>query len=286
MSDATPGIGDNNPPPPVLSELVAPDVIATIIASELNREPMSADGTNIPSIRARDAALEAMCKRFLAKYPKVESVEADSIATEVLSTCQKFAGAAGRIETARKALKKPVWDASVAIDEAFAEYGTQLIVRSLKGPEKDQRRPPYTLAEQIVILVSAYKDDLDRQIRKRAQDEADRKADDARMAEALASKGSGTVTMEDAASAARAAEKHQVIASAPAAALTRGHGGDFGSTSRKRVRTFTITAPHLVPRSLCVPSDSLIRAAIGQADGPMPVIAGVEITDTTDITRR
>lgn len=285
MSDA-PGPGHNRAPTPVLSELVSPAVIADIIAAELDREPMSPDGSAIPSIRERDTALMAMCQRFLAKYPKIETPEAEAIATEVLSTCGKFASGSGRVENARQALKQPVLDAGRAIDAAFAKFGVQLEIRPLTGPVKDRRAAPFTLAEQINKLVSDYKDAVDRKQREEAAALAKQKAEEAALAEQMAKRGSGTVTMDDAVAAAVEAEAAQATVDAPMAALTRSKGGDFGSTSRKRVRTFTIVNPALIPRHLCIPSDSLIRDAIGKADEPMPDIPGVLITDQTDLVRR
>lgn len=284
MSEAA-AIGHNNPPPPTLAELVSSATIDKIISAELDREPVSPDGTKIKSIRERDPELEAMCRRFLADHPKITTEEGQRIADAVLSTCLKFSGGKGRVESARAALKKPVWDAGVTIDQTFAKYGIQLTVRPLAGPVKDRRAPPYTLAEQIVMRVTAYKDDQDRQIRAKAQEAVD-KAAEARLAEKLATSGRGLVTMLDAAHAAARAEEQQAIVNAPAAALTKSSGGDFGSTSRKRIRTFRIADAALVPRHLCVPSEALIREAIGKAGGPMPVIPGVVIEDVSDLTRR
>jgi len=119
-----------------------------------------------------------------------------------------------------------------------------------------------------------------------AQAEAKAKADQAALLERMASRGSSTVTMEDAATAQSAADKAQAIADAPAAALTRSHGGDFGTTSLRRIRTFTIPNPELVPRAYCVPSEALIRAALGKADTPYNPIPGVEVEDISDNNRR
>lgn len=285
MSDAP--IGHNNPPTPVLSDIVTPKIIDEIISAELDREPISPEGGKIKSIRARDTELEDMCRRFLDKYPKIESDEADAIATEVLSVCGKFAGGSGRIENARVDLKQPVWDAGKAIDEAFGKYGLQLVVRPVTGAAKNKlRQAPFTLAEQINQRLAAYKDAVDARIRQEAADEVKRKADEAAMAEHLVSRGSSTVTMKDAINAAEAAEAAQAIVSAPAGALTRSRGSNFGSSSRRRVRTFTVVNAALVPRHLCVPSESLIREAIGVADGPVPDIPGVKIEDITDTNRR
>lgn len=285
MNDA-PGPGHNRAPTPVLSELVSPPIIADIIAAELDRAPLSSDGSAIPSIRERDPALMAMCQRFLAKYPTIETPEAEAIANEVLSTCMKFAGGSGRVENARAALKQPVWDAGKTIDAAFAKYGVQLAIRPLVGPVKDRRCAPYTLAEQINELVVQYKDAKDRKLREEAAALAKQKAEEAALAEQMAKRGSGTVTMGDAVAAAEASEAAQTVVDAPIAALTRSKGNDFGSTSRKRVRTFTIINSALVPRHLCVPSDSLIRDAVGKADESMPDIPGILVSDQTDLVRR
>lgn len=283
MSETSRGIGDNRPPAPILAELVTVAVVDIIIAAELDREPDSLDGGKIKSIRDRDIELTDMCKRFLAAHPKIETDAAEALATEVLSTAGKFPG---RVETARKALKQPVWDAGVAIDAAFEKYGLQLEIRPPTGPANKRRQAPFTLAEQINMRLVTYKDLKATRLREKAQAEADRKREEARTLERLAERGSSMVSMEDAATAQQASDKAQAIVDAPAAALTMSHGGDFGSTSLRRIRTFTVINPGLVPRHLCVPSDALIREAIGKADGPMPSIDGITIEDISDTNRR
>lgn len=283
MSDHTPGIGHNQPFQPSLSELVSAAIVDTLINAELDREPLSPEGGNLKSIRAREQELIDMCKRFITEHPTIDSDDVESMATAVLSTCVKFPG---RVDNARTALKKPVWDAGVAIDAAFKKFGTQMVVRPLNGPAKDRRAAPFTLAEQINAIMVAYKDKKDEEIRAKAQAEADELAAQAKVTEQLACAGSSMVTFEDAAEIATKAAAAQEVASAPAAALTRSTGADHGSASRKRVRVFTIINPGLVPRNLCVPSDALIREAVGKADGPMPIIPGVSIEDQTDQNRR
>lgn len=277
MNDTAP-IGHNNPPAPILADLVNPAVIDTIITAELDREPEAPEGGTIPSIRARDLALVDMCKRFLAKYPKIEDDETETRATSVLSTATKFPG---RVESARKALKQPVWDAGVAIDAAFGKYGAQMEIRPATGPANKRRQAPFTLAEQINMRLAEYKDEKDRKIREEAAELARAKAEEARIAEESAARG-GVGTMQQAADAAQAAESADAVVNAPAAALTRSSGGDYGgSASLKRVRTFTVIQgqEHLIPRELCIPSDALIRAAVGKHGEPMPTIPGIEITE-------
>jgi len=72
---------------------------------------------------------------------------------------------------------------------------------------------------------------------------------------------------------------------AKTADLTRVHG-EVGTTSLARKRVFEIVDASLVPRYLCVPSDALIRQAIGKADTPMPTIPGVRISDEASLTVR
>lgn len=271
---------------PTFDELLTAEVVQAIIDAELDAEPSSVEGTPVPSIRQRETDLIAMCRRFLTAYPAIETPDAENKATEVLSTLAKFAGGSGRVETVRQAIKAPVLDAGRKIDEAFGAVGTGLIVRPLTGPAKGRRVAPFTLAEKIVIALTLYKEKQAAKIRAEAQAEADRLAREAKVTEELAAKGSSLVSYEDAATASAAAEKQQAVASAPMNELTRSRGDLLGSTSGKRIRTFEIAVPHLVPRAYCVPSEALIRAAIGQADSAMPVILGVKITDVTDINRR
>lgn len=275
MSD-TPPIGHNLPPLPTFAEMLEPGTVRTLIDTELDREPISPDGVVVPSIRARDRQMVDMCQRFLAAFKTIETDDAEAKATDVLNTAGKFPA---RVESARKALKQPTWDAGVAIDKAFSVYGTQLEVRPLTGPVKDRRKPPYTLTEQITVLLAAYKDAKDAKIRAAAQAEAERKNKEAEALEAAKD-------YAGAAEVAQVAEAQEAIATAPTNVLTRTKGDFVGSSSRKLVRVFEITAPHLVPRQYCRPSDALIRAAIGQADTPMPEIPGITIRDETDINRR
>lgn len=285
MSD-TATIGHNMPPTPTLAELVSASVIEAYISAELDREPPAPDGGKLKSIRARDPELEGMCKRFLAAHPKIETPDAEMVATEVLKTCATFTGKSGRIEKIREALKKPVWDAGVMIDRTFGKYGLQLIRRPLGGPIKERRAAPFTLAEQIEMRLTAYKDEKAAKIRRDAQLKADRLAAESAMVEKLAERGSGTVTMDDAATIAEAAQKQQTIANASTADLTRSHGGDFGSSSNKPIRRFTIIDPSLVARHLCKPDDALIREAIGKAGDPMPHLPGILIEDVSGLNVR
>ena len=271
MSDLPPRT--HNLPP--LSELVSPDVVDSLIAAELDHIPEP--GT--PSIRQRDQELVASCKRFLAAFPKIETPEAEVVATELLSACQRYAGDKGRVESARKALKQPVWDAGVSIDRAFGKYGTQLGVRSLTGPVRDRRSPPYTLAEQVTMALAAYKDAVARKIREEEQAKADRLAGAARLAERLGLFG-------EAADAAESAEVHQAAADMRMADLTRSKGNDVGMSSGRMVRVATIIDPAAVPRQFCVPSQSLVDAAKGQPGTPIPTIAGCTIEDVPDLTVR
>jgi hypothetical protein len=284
MND-TRGIGDNLPPLTPLTELVSETVIAEHIAAELDREPDSPDGGKLRSIRDRDVELEGMLKRLLAAHPKIETDAVESLISQALAECGDFAGGTGRVEKAREALKRPVWNAGKQIDEKFGKFGNQLEIRPPTGPANKRRQAPFTLAEQINMRLAAYKDEKATRIRLAAQAEAKAKADQAALLERMASRGSSTVTLEDAAEAQRASDAAQAIADAPAAALTRSHGGDFGTTSLRRIRTFTVVNPGIVPRHLCVPSDALIREAIGKADGPMPKIEGIEISDISDLNR-
>jgi hypothetical protein len=281
-------IGHNRPPVPTLPNLLDPATVAEIIDAELDREPPTPEGGNLKSLRARDTELTDMCQRFLAAFPEIEGPDAEQKATDVLSTIAKFAGGSGRIETARAALKAPVLLAGRTIDAEFGKLGAQLIVRSLTGPVKDRRVKPFTLAEQIVAALARYKDEQDAKIRAAAVAESRRLEAQAEMARKLAARGSGLVTMDDVANAAQAAEQVRAVAEAPAAALTKSAGSNFGTASRRRVRiaTFIPGQEHLVPRQYCVPSQSLIDAAKGAPDGPMPVIPGVEFRDETDLTRR
>jgi len=279
MSD-NPPIGHNRPPLTTFAEMLTADQVMALIEAELNREPDNPEGGKIKSIRERDVELQDMCKRFISAHPVITDDEVEGIATGVLSTAIKFPG---RIENARKALKQPVWDAGVKIDGEFGKYGTQMEIRPPTG--KNSRRAPFTLAEQLNIMIATYKDAKDTRIREEAAAEAKRKAEEAKLAEQSAARG-GVGTFGQAAEAAIAAETAEAIATAPTAALTTSRGDGFGLASLRRVRTFRIINPGIVPRHLCVPSDALIREAIGKAGDPIPSVDGIVIDDVPDLNRR
>jgi hypothetical protein len=283
MSDAPPR-GHNRPPD--LKTLLDIDIVKRMIADELDAVPESVDGSKVLSIRDRDVQLIQMCRRFLKAYPQIEDDEGERIATEVLHTCGRFAGDSGRVEKTRQEMKQPVLTAGRVIDEEFRRFGRDLIVRPLTGPVANRRIAPLTLAEQISNLVIAKKERDAERIRKDAEAEAQRLEKEAQVARDLASKGSNTVTADDATAAAEAAQKQRETAAAPINKLTRTSGNLAGSTSGKRVRVFEITNPDLVPRQFCEPSDRLLRAGVGAADSPIPDIAGVRIFDRTDLNRR
>jgi hypothetical protein len=281
MNDS-PSLGHNNPPIPTLAESLAPATVEALIAAELDREPLSAEGGNLPSIRTRDPALMDSCRRFLKQHPSITGEEAKELAGSMLKACSRFTG---RIETVRAAMKRPVIDAGKAIDTAFGKYGAQLEIRPLTGPMAQRRRAPFTLAEQIAQALADYDDRIYKERVRLAQEEADRKAEEARVTEELARKGSGTVTFEDAASAYESAAASQAIADAKPADLTRTIT-EHATTSLVYKRVVTIVTPADVPRQYCEPVYGLIVAASGKAGTPIPTIAGVTIEDVPDNTRR
>ena len=283
MSDAPPRT--HNLPPDIKSVL-DPQRVAELIEQELDAAPLAADGTRVPSIRDRDVQLVQMCRRFLKAYPRIEDEEAERIATEVLHTCARFAGDSGRVEKARQDFKAPVLAAGKQIDEAFGNFGQDLIVRPLTGPPRGRRIAPLTLAEQIANrLIEKKEADADRQ-RRVAAAEVERLEREAQVARDLAAKGSATVGADDIAEAEAAAGKQQEIAAAPMSRLTRTLGNPRRVDLRKRVRTFEITDSAAVPRHLCSPDERLIRAFLGPADTPIPTVAGISVVDRTDLNRR
>jgi hypothetical protein len=260
----TPGAGHNLPS---LPSLLSADVITALI---------EADTT---PLKARAAVLSASCARFLEAHPTITAGEQDDIAAEVLATVQRFTSANGRVETARVALKAPLLLAERAIDRAYREIGTDLIIRPIKD-----RRAPFTLAEQIVQRVVAYKAEKNRVAEEAAAAEANRLANVAALAERLADQGTGGYA--EAAKAIDAADKAHAIAAAKPADRTRARGSDVGTTSMQKRRVFEIISPALVPREYCEPSDSLIRRAIGKAGDPLPTIPGILVRDEDDLTVR
>lgn len=263
MSD-TPGAGHNLPS---LPELLSADAITALI--EADTAPL----------KARAAVLAASCTRFLEAHPAIKTDDQDGTAAEVLATLQRFASNTGRVETARVSLKAPLLLAERAIDRAYKEIGTDLIIRPIKD-----RRAPFTLAEQIVQRVVAFKAEKNRVAEIAAAAEATRLAEAAALAERLADQGAGRY--DEAAAAFAAADKAQAVAAEKPAARTRARGSDVGTTSMQKRRVFEIISPALVPRQYCEPSDTLIRHGIGKAGDPIPSIPGVSIRDEDDITVR
>lgn len=283
---ASPGLGHNLAPKPTLADLLHETGVKRIIADELDRKIVDPEtGKEAPSIRERDPELTDSCKRFLQKYPKIETDEVNETAAAILKACNRFAGDSGRVERAREVLKRPVLDAGKAIDGAFAKFGTQLGVRSLSGPMKDRRKAPYTLAETILNMSAVYGDEKAAKIQESQQAEADAANERARLTEEMATKGSGLVTFEDAANAASAADDHQRAADASLADRSRVKT-EIATTSVKYKRIATIIDPSLVPREYCIPSQSLIDAAKGAAGSSIPTIPGVTFADERDMNIR
>jgi hypothetical protein len=263
MSDE-PGPGHNLPS---FALLLSAEVITALIEAETT------------PLKSRAAVLSASCQRFLQAHPTIENDEADNAAAEVLSVLQRFTSNSGRVETGRIALKAPLLTAERAIDRAYKEIGPELNVRSIKD-----RRAPFTLAEQIIQRVVAYKAAKDRRAQEQLAAEAKRLADEAALAERLADKGAATYA--DASAALNKADKAQATADAKPAERTRARGSDFGTTSMAKRRVFEVISPAIVPRVYCEPSDKLIRDAVGKAGDPIPNIPGVIIRDEDDLTVR
>jgi hypothetical protein len=254
---------------PTLSDLLSLETVQAIL--DVAAEPL----------RARAAVLTASCLRFLQAHPTITTDEQDGTAAEILAVLQRFLSTNGSVETSRVSLKAPVLAAGRAIDATYGTIGPDLTIRSLRD-----RKPPFTLAEQILQAVVTYK--AAKNLAKQQADEAEaaRLAELARQAEHLADQGSGTVSYKDATAAAEEAEKARAVADAKPATRTRAHGSDFGTSSLNQRRLFEITQPALVPRAYCVPSDALIRAAIGKPGDAIPIIDGVTIRDVDDLTVR
>jgi hypothetical protein len=262
MSATHPGIGHNAPP---LAEILSPAIVDAQIE------------TTVAPLRARAFELTESCKRFALTYPTIETPEADSKAAEVLAVCARFTtGKTGRVDAARIALKAPLLEATRMIDGDRGKAGPfgRLI-------------DDVNAAAQVISRASiAYKQKVESETRRKAQEEATRLAEQARMAEELAAKGSGMVTMEDAATAYQAADDSQRVADSKAADLTRIHGSDVGTTSLRYRRVVTVIEPDKVPRMYCVPDLAAITRAAGRAGTPFPKIDGVSISDEPDLTVR
>ncbi len=245
---------------PSLSDIIPLPLVESMIDKELR------------PLRDRAIELADMCKRFALAYPTIESEEADAKAAEVLAVVQRFTSKSGRVESARVAFKAPIEAANKAIGSLD------------KGPFAGVISMVSTTATFISRASIAYKQKVETERRQAAQAEANRKTSEARMAEELARKGPGLVTYEDAASAHESAEAARKIADAKPAELTRSHGDAVGVSSLRYKRVVTITAPHLVPRQYCVPSETLLRTAAGAAGSPISTIPGVTIEDAPDLT--
>jgi hypothetical protein len=275
MSQTAAPIGHNSPPPPDLAEVLSPAEVQRMIDAALDKEPIGLDGQPLKSIRARVTDLVSMCKRMMERHPTINAPEADVQATEVLTAVLAFnAKKSGRVSRALEELKRPIIDAGKKIgsDEngPFAN-----IVANVVAAEMPVRRA------QI-----AYKQQVENERRKAAQAEADQKAAEAAMAEKLASRGHGLVTMEDAATAFAQSDAAQRVADSSAADLTRSKGDQAGTSSLRYKRNARIVDPSLVPRHLCVPSQSLVDAIRGEPRSSFPTVPGVVFEDVPDLTVR
>lgn len=259
MNDATPQAGHNLPS---LAEILPLTLVEQTIGAE------------IAVLAPRVQEWVDSCKRFVAKYPTIEDVEADVIATEIFSGVQRLTSKTGRVETARVALKAPI----LAADQAIGSLQ--------KGPFANLLQPLLDALKPITAASIAYKQKIEADRRKAAQEQAALLAKQAALAEELASQGSSSVTMADALAAAEAAETSQKIANSSAADLTRSRGENAGTASLRYKRVVTIVEPHMVPRQYCVPDIAALTRAAGKAGGPFPKINGVSISDVSDLTVR
>ena len=260
---------------PSLTEVLAPDIVQSLIDAELDRKP----SPDKPSIRERRRQLVDMCKRFVAVYGEngIPDDTTDGIVAACLAQVSRYTTQkTGTVDAARIKLKEPVLMAGRLIDGE----------RGKDGPFGELIRAVTDAAAPVIKLATAYKVEKERIAREKAESDAKALRDQAEAAEYAAASGSSAVTWDDAARAYDAVEKAETIATAKPADLTRAHGNDFGTTSLRYVRKAVIVDPALVPRQYCVPSQSLINAAIGKAGEPMPVIPGVTITDEPDLTVR
>ena len=262
MSQPAP-VGHNQGPPLTLAELIPPDVVVAQIEA------------TITPLRARATELTDSGKRFLATYPTIDTPEADEKAAEVLAVFQRFTMTkSGRVDTARIALKAPILAADTAIGSLA------------KGPFAKVIEPVAALAVQIGRLSVAYKQRIEVEERQKRDAAAAQAAANAARTEKLATRGSGLVTMEDAAAAAQTAEDAQRAANARPADLTRTHGDGLGTTSLRYKRVVTIIEPDKVPRAYCIPDLALVTRAAGKAGDPFPKIEGCTIADVPDLTVR
>jgi hypothetical protein len=235
---------------PKLTDLIPVDLIKQMIDREI--APLKERATELIGYVNDFIADNTMIMpgetepRFL-----IEDDGIDSEATEILGTIAKFiTKKTGRVDMIREAFKRPILDAGNAIGSM--ENGPFAAVAvSVEA------------ASQAIIRASInYKAEKATRIRREAEAEAKRKADEAEMAERLASAGSNTVTMADAAVAAQQAEDARQVATARPADLTRTHGDQVGTTSLKYK-----------------PDHVKIAAAMGKPGTPFPVIAGVTFED-------
>lgn len=257
MSEVLPPRTHNQPK---LAELIPPDVITMLIADEVR------------PLRERADELIASCKRFAEAYPVIETPDQDAKAAEVLAVVQRFISKSGRVETARVALKAPILAADTAIGSL------------LKGPFAGVAVSVEAASQAISRASITYKQKVETERRRKAQEEADNLAAQARLVERMAQRGAAT--MGDAIVAAEASETAQKVADSKPAELTRTHGDGVGTTSLRYKRVVTILAPADVPRMYCVPDPAALTRAAGKAGTPIPVIAGCEVKDVPDLTVR
>lgn len=245
---------------PDLATILAPDTIAAMLGKEI--EPL----------KERADELISSCRRFIAAHPTIGNDEADALAAQVLATCQRLTSKSGRIETARIEFLKPLRATTTTVG-SYERGPFAAIIQSVDA-----------VAGIISKASIAYKQAKEAEERKRRQAEADKAAAEARMAEELATRGSKTVSLDDAVTAAEVAEKAQEAASVKPAEMTRARGDALGVSSLKYRRKFTVMQPDKVGRALCSPDDSKIRAAIGKAGSPLPVLDGIYVFDEPEIT--
>lgn len=204
------GPGHNAPPPQTIAEKLA----------EANADLVK---------RAKD--VEDGLDRFLAKHPKIETDEADSIAASFIG---RNGVVTGLLKVADARYTEQVEPYRIGQRETKGWFDN--LVTELETPDK--KDPRVTKVSRIKALSTAYKiakEERDREVARQAAAEAAKRAAEA---EASAMKTLDAEQLERAAEIAKDAEKAAATAASPAAAFSRVTGISGGTTSLRTTGVF------------------------------------------------
>lgn len=296
MSDDVRGIGDNNPPGPILDlSAIDPEKLLVIPVDQI--APML--DVQYSDLQSRSAELLAAALRWMQDHDnghKPIADEDDNLRTsDFMRQIAQFAGDTGEVEVARKAVKLGIFQAGQAIDAWFGNLRTKLMM--MHGPSKSPPVDTMQYASTAFLVAKARREQAERdRIAREAQEEARRKAEEARLAaeanrppevieqateEALEAEVVAAQVTQDAAAPART-----MVSARSATGTHVGLRGTWDAQVVDMVALCRAVADGKAPVTFVTADMSAIRQAVRRKVSPMRECAGLAITEAFAASRR